>query len=40
MDFSESKYSGDGLGIKKGSVVSLIMVANLILNLSVFSLSP
>ena len=36
MDFSERKCSGDGLGIKNRSVISLKMVANSILNLSVF----
>ena len=38
MDFSERKCSGDGLGTKNGSVISLEMVANSILNLSVFSI--
>ena len=36
MDFSKSKYSGDGLGTKKGQAIYLKMVANLISNLSVF----
>ena len=36
MDFSERKCSGGGLGTKNGPVISLKMVANLILNLSVF----
>ena len=38
MDFSERKCSGDGLGTKNGSVISLKMVVNSILNLSVFSI--
>ena len=38
MGFSKRKYSGDGLGIKKGPGFYLKVVAKLILNLSVFSL--
>ena len=38
MDFFKRKYSGDGLGIKKGPGFYLKIVAQLILNLSVFSL--
>ena len=40
MDFSERKCSGDGLGTKNGSVISLKMVENLILNLSLFHFVP
>ena len=38
IDFSESKCSGDGLGTKNGSVISLKMLANLI-QICVFSTS-
>ena len=37
MGSNESKYSEDGLGTKKRLVVSIKMVANLILNVSVLS---
>ena len=40
MDFSERKCSGDGLGTRNGPVISLKMVANSILNLSVFHFLP